>query len=329
MHIKASQVFAALAIAVASIAVTGCVTSPSSPSTLTLKVQPAGSVEVDPERMRNHVTALIGTSRPRNAANPLSLDQAAAYIGRELTGMGYTLYEQRFQVEGQAYKNLIVRYGPVSAPRVVIGAHYDVAGQGPGADDNASGVAGLIELARLVSQQKPNLGYQIEFVAYTLEEPPHFGNATMGSAVHAKALKQENARVRLMMSLEMIGFYSDAPNSQHLPPAFLRSGSFSSTGNFIAVVGRKGSNDPVGMVAQAMRLGSDIPVEAVAAPMVMGAGLSDQLNYWNEGYVGLMITDTSFYRNPNYHKPTDVPDTLNYTKMAEVVEGLYYALLAL
>lgn len=308
----------------------GCVSTASPPASLTLKAQPPAAVEVDPERLRTHVTTLIGTSRPRNSQNPLALDQAAAYVSRELGTAGYTIFEQRFQVDGQPYKNIIARYGTATTlPRIVVGAHYDVAGQGPGADDNASGVAGLIELARLVAQHKPTLGYCVEFVAYTLEEPPHFGESTMGSAVHAKALKQEGAGLRLMLSLEMIGYFSDAPKSQQLPPSFLRSGSFSSTGNFIAVVGRKGANDPIGLVAQAMRLGSDIPVEAVAAPMMMGAGLSDQLNYWNEGYLGLMITDTSFYRNPNYHKPTDLPDTLNYTSMAEVVEGLYYALLAL
>ncbi|MDX9973244.1 MAG: M28 family peptidase [FCB group bacterium] len=316
-------------VSVAWLTALGCVSTASPPTTLTLKAQPTAAVEVDPERLRTHVTALIGTSRPRNSQNPLALDQAAGYISREFAAAGYAIYEQRYQVEGQPYKNIIARFGPVTAPRIVVGAHYDVAGQGPGADDNASGVAGLIELARLVSQQKPALGYCVEFVAYTLEEPPHFGKPTMGSAVHAKSLKQEAARVRLMISLEMIGYYSDAPNSQQLPPSFLRSGSFSSTGNFIAVVGRKGATDPIGLVAQAMRLGSDIPVEAVLSSLLMGAGLSDQLNYWNEGYSAVMITDTAFYRNANYHKTTDLPDTLHYPKMAETVEGLYYVLLSL
>lgn len=308
----------------------GCVTAPPSlpPSAVTLKAAPGQPVEVDPRRLQAHVNALTGTSQPRNAQNVAALEEAAAYIAREFAAAGFPVYEQRFAVQGRTYKNLIVRYGPETAPRVVVGAHYDVAGSGPGADDNASGVAGLIELVRLVGQRRPPLGYRFEFVAYTLEEPPHFGETTMGSAVHARTLRNEGAPVRLMMSLEMIGYFSDQPGSQRMPPAPFRRGSFPNTGNFIAVIGRTGGEDPTAFVAQAMRAGSDIPVEPVNASMVL-AGLSDQLNYWRQGYPGVMITDTSFFRNPHYHKATDTPDRLDYTRMAEVVEGLYYVLLAL
>src|SRR5690606_38006008 len=141
-------------------------------------------------------------------ANIAALDEAAAYIANQFAGSGYAVYEQRFQLEALPYKNVIARYGPEKAPRFVIGAHYDVAGSGPGADDNASGVAGLLELARLVGQHRPQLGYQLEFVAYTLEEPPHFNKPTMGSAFHAASLKRQGVPVRGMISLEMIGYFS-------------------------------------------------------------------------------------------------------------------------
>lgn len=307
----------------------GCVTAPPVPAgPISPRVQQAGAVEVDPQRLRAHVLAMVGTAQPRNHANLAALEQAASYITAQFTAAGLPVYEQRYPVEGRPYKNVIARYGAENAPRIVVGAHYDVAGNGPGADDNASGVAGLLELARLVGQYRPPVGYAIDFVAFTLEEPPHFGEPTMGSAVHAATLRKDGAAVRLMISLEMIGFYSDQPGSQRMPPAPLRRGSFSNVGNFIAVVGRPGGNDPTATVAQAMRMGSDIPVEAVNASTLL-SGLSDQLNYWHEGYTGVMITDTSFFRNRNYHKPTDTPDTLDYNRMAEVVEGVYYVLLSL
>jgi len=316
------------ALPIIAVLAAGCVTAPPPVSgPVTLKAQPAGAVEVDPQRLRAHVLALTGTPLPRNADNVAILDQVAAYIVREFGAAGLPVYEQRYTVNGRQYKNVIARYGAATAPRIVVGAHYDVAGAGPGADDNASGVAGLIELARLVARHRPALGYGVDFVAYTLEEPPHFGEDSMGSAVHAKSLRSEGVRVRLMVSLEMIGYFSDRPGSQRMPPAPLRRGSFPNTGNFIAVVGRSDGSDPTAGVAQAMRLGSDIPVEAVNASQLL-SGLSDQLNYWQAGYPAVMITDTSFFRNRNYHKPTDTPDTLDYARMAEVVEGVFYAVLA-
>lgn len=308
--------------------VTGCVTTPAAVK-LTPKAMPTYPVEVSPQALQEHVQALTSLQPPRSAANVASLDAAAAYIRDRLLAMGYgSVLEQRFDVDGNTYRNVLVRYGTAGRPRLVIGAHYDVAGNLPGADDNASGVAGLLELARLVATNRPVLDYELELVAYSLEEPPHFGQPTMGSAFHARSLTQARTPVRFMISLEMIGYFSDQPGSQEIPPLVTRA-PLPTTGNFIAVVGRTGGTDPVAAVAQAMRFGANLDVQALSAPRMLGAGLSDHVNYWDQGYPAVMITDTSFYRNKNYHKPTDTPDTLDYARMAEVVEGVYYVVVAL
>jgi Zn-dependent M28 family amino/carboxypeptidase len=204
----------------------------------------------------------------------------------------------------------------------VVGAHYDTAGDQPGADDNASGVAGLLDLARLLAEHPPPL--RVELVAYTLEEPPAFRTERMGSAVHARALAQRGAKVRLMISVEMIGAFSDERGSQGYPPII---GLFyPSTANFIAVVAKWGQGGAVRAVASALRAASPLPVETLTAPrFVTGIDYSDHRSYWEHGYDAVMITDTSFFRNARYHTAEDTPDTLDYARMAEVVKGLHCA----
>src|SRR6266545_533742 len=170
------------------------------------------SLEVDPKRLERHVRKLCEEFFPRDAFHPESLDRAAAWIRSQLEESGARVSEQPFPVEGQSYRNLVASFGPETVERVVVGAHYDVWGELPGADDNASGVAGLIELAHLLAVAP--LSARVELVAFTLEEPPAFGSAAMGSAVHARSLREANARVRAMLSLEMIGCFSDQPGSQ-------------------------------------------------------------------------------------------------------------------
>ena len=220
-------------------------------------------------------------------------------------------------------------FGPQTKERVVIGAHYDSAGPLPGADDNASGVAGLIELAHLLGRApKASLNTSVELVAYTLEEPPFFATQHMGSAVHAASLKQQRVPVRLMLSLEMIGYFTDAPNSQRYPVAAMKL-TYPSVGNFIAVVGKIGQGATVQRIKEAMQSASSLPVQFLNAPSSLpGVDLSDHRNYWNAGYEAAMITDTSFYRNPSYHTAQDTPDTLDYQRMALVVEGIYAVALA-
>ena len=284
---------------------------------ITSKPQPS----VDSSILKAHVQKLSVDLSPRDERHRENLDRTADYINGELKSFGATVSEQPFRVEGRSFRNVIATFGPETAERVVVGAHYDVAGPYPGADDNASGVAGLIELGRLLSKQE--LKTRVELVAFTLEEPPFFRTTGMGSAVHAQSLKKGGVKVRVMFSLEMIGYFSDTPDSQEFPAAILRL-FYPSRGNFIAVVGRTGEGLLVRRVKRTMREASSLPVYSISAPsFIPGIDFSDQMNYWDAGYDGVMITDTAFYRNRNYHTENDTVEKLDYTKMAMVVQGVF------
>jgi Zn-dependent M28 family amino/carboxypeptidase len=278
---------------------------------------------IEPARLQAHVHKLSVELTPRDEGHLEHLDAAAAYIKNEFSQNTASVSEQPYRVQGKSYRNVIAQFGPDSAERIIVGAHYDAAGPLPGADDNASGVAGLIELARLLSRQPPRM--RVELVAFTLEEPPYFGTTGMGSSVHAESLRKENIRVRAMFSLEMIGYFSDAPKSQIFPAAFL-SAFYPSTGNFISVVGRLGDWSLVRRTKNAMRNATPLPVYSINAPrFIPGVDFSDQLSYWHAGYDAVMITDTAFYRNRNYHTADDTEEKLDYKRMAMVVEGVYAA----
>jgi Zn-dependent M28 family amino/carboxypeptidase len=256
-----------------------------------------------------------------------NLDRVAAYIKEELSQTTPHVSEQAYRVQGKTYRNVAAHFGPESEERIIVGAHYDTAGPLPGADDNASGVAGLIELARLLGRQQ--LPLRVELVAFSLEEPPYFRTTAMGSSVHAESLRNQNVQVRAMISLEMIGCFSDAPDSQHFPIGVL-SAFYPSKGNFIGVVGRLGDGLLARKMKSAMRDATPLPVYSINAPrFVPGVDFSDQLNYWNAGYGAVMITDTAFYRNRNYHTAEDTADKLDYKRMAMVVEGVYAAVMEL
>ncbi len=265
---------------------------------------------------------------PRNHKNLKSLDKAANFIEGKFAKYGYKPLEQSYKLNQLEYKNIIASFGPEEAPRFIVGAHYDVYGNQPGADDNASGVAGLLELARLFKVNNPSLNFRIDFVAFTLEEPPYFRTEKMGSYIHARRLYNNNVKVIGMVSLEMIGFFTDEPNSQRYPSILMKP-FYPSTGNFIAVVGDFNSSDLISHFKNNLNLTS-LNAQSLKAPsMVPGVDFSDHMNYWKFKYKALMITDTSFYRNQNYHKKTDTIDTLNFEKMAEVVKGVYWALISL
>jgi hypothetical protein len=277
----------------------------------------------DPERLRRHVQAIALELGPRDAEHPEGLDRVAAYVAAAFRGATADVAEQPFEVRGRTYRNVIARFGPATPERIVVGAHYDTAGPLPGADDDASGVAGLLELARLLGARPPAL--RVELVAFTLEEAPAFASVEMGSAVHAASLAREAARVRLMFSLEMIGYFTDAARSQAFPAPGL-SLVYPTTGDFIAVVGKLGQGGAVRRVANAMRAATPLPVEWIAAPRSLpGVDLSDHRSYWDRGWDAVMITDTAFFRNPHYHAATDVPETLDYARMAHVVTGVLAA----
>ena len=287
------------------------------------RAQPNPVRTVDPARLEAHVRKLAVELSPRDITHLENLDRAAVYIAGELTQAGGSVSEQGYRVENQSYRNVIARFGPDTPERIVVGAHYDACGPLPGADDNASGVAGLIELARLLGAHPPAL--RVDLIAFSTEEPPYFGTTGMGSSVHAQLLKKENVSIRAMLSLEMIGYFSDARGSQRFPAGIL-SAFYPSTGNFIGVVGRVSEGLLARRVKSAMTQASPLPVYSVTAPSVIpGVDFSDQRNYWHHGYSALMVTDTAFYRNLNYHTADDTAEKLDYKRMAMVVEGVYAA----
>lgn len=266
---------------------------------------------------------------PRDASHTDNLDAAAAWLRGELERTGAAVSEQTFEADGRTYRNVIARIGSDSSERIVVGAHYDTCGPQPGADDDASGVAGLLELARLLAATPPPLA--LELVAYAAEEPPYFATPHMGSAQHADGLARAGVRVRAMLSLEMLGYFSDEPGSQsylHLRPLL---GRRPDRGNFIAVVGDLENAELVERVTRAMRAaGGPVPVESLSAPSWLpGIDFSDQRSFWERGFPAAMITDTAFFRNPNYHEATDTPETLDYARMAAVVAAVHEAVWAL
>jgi len=291
------------------------------------RAHPNSERTVDPARLEAHVRKLSIELGPRDVDHIENLDRVAAYIKDEFSQTTPQVSEQVYRVQGKTYRNVVAHFGPESEERIIVGAHYDTAGPLPGADDNASGVAGLIELARLLSRQQPPL--RVELVAFSLEEPPYFRTTGMGSSVHAESLRNQNVQVRAMISLEMIGYFSDAPNSQSFPIAVL-SAFYPSKGNFIGVVGRLSDGLLARKVKSAMRSAAPLPVYSINAPQfVPGVDFSDQLNYWHAGYNAVMITDTAFYRNRNYHTAQDTAEKLDYKRMALVVEGVYAAVMNL
>ncbi len=283
--------------------------------------------DVSPERLQTHVQKLSEEFSPRSYLNTENLDRAAAYIKHEFEQAKGQVTEQPYKANGKNYRNVSAKFGAATNERIVIGAHYDVCEPLPGADDNASGVAGLIELAYLLN--KTELPMQVELVAYTLEEPPFFRSEARGSAVHAASLKKQGVQVRAMMSLEMIGYFSDEPNSQSFPNPVLRL-FYPSRGNFISIVGNFGQVNLVRKMKRTMQATTSLPVYSINAPgWLPGIDFSDHLNYWKNGFPAVMITDTSFYRNQNYHTAQDTLEKLDYNRMAQVVQAVHATILTL
>ncbi len=284
----------------------------------------AVGASVSPEALQAHVEKLAVEFHPRSHKFVRNLDRAADYIGEQLRRAGADVSEQAFAVKGKTYRNIIAEFGPDTGSRIVVGAHYDSYGDTPGADDNASGVAGLLELGRLLGQAE--LNRRFELVAYTLEEPPHFRTVNMGSVRHAYGHRKADSDIELMVALEMIGCFSDESGSQRFPSLLLRL-FYPDTGNFIGIIGSYGERKYIREFKAAMRGASDLPVYSMCAtratPMV---SFSDHASYWSNGFPALMITDTAFMRNHRYHRQSDLPDTLDYDAMSNVVIGVYGAL---
>ena len=205
-----------------------------------------------------------------------------------------------------------------------MGAHYDVCFDTPGADDNASGVAGLLELARLLKKNESHLNRTVELVFYTLEEPPFFGTDNMGSAKHAQKLKTDGITLDLMISIEMIGRFSNEEGSQSYPIDIL-SLMYPTTGNFIGIIGRTSDRKQIKNTYNVMKHGiqNKLSIESFSMPRVIpGVSFSDHYQYWDQGFPAVMVSDTAFLRNHDYHEKGDTSDKLDYQKMSFVVDGL-------
>ncbi|MDQ8004491.1 MAG: M28 family peptidase [Pedobacter sp.] len=279
----------------------------------------------DTTLVKKHLTNITKTAGYRNPENIAQLNAIANYIKTDFSKYSNTVSFQEHKVDGKTYKNVICSFGTENKQRIIVGAHYDVCGDQEGADDNASGVVALLELARQLKGQK--LNKRIDLVAYTLEEPPYFRTEHMGSYVHAKSLKDNKIDVLGMISVEMIGFFSDKANSQNYPVPEM-SKMFGNKGDYITLVSTAEKGKFVEEFSQHFKNSKTIKTEEFNAPRALpGIDFSDHLNYWNFGYSAMMITDTSFYRNKNYHKKTDKMETLDIRRMAKVIEGIYVALL--
>ena len=287
----------------------------------TFATSPLSNKHVAAAKLRDHVHVLAEKYAPRDYTHIDNLNRCADYIRMHFKQAGATSTTfQTFSKFGQEYKNVVALFGDPEQERLIIGAHYDAVTSTPGADDNASGVAGLIELARPIAKLKP--AQKIMLVAFSLEEPPFFDTAWMGSAVFAKSLLDARKGVRIMIALEMIGYFSDEPGSQAYPISLLKL-FYPDKGNFIAVVDQLFSNKARKMKV-IMRNNTEIPVRSINAPSVIpGVDFSDHKSFWQLGFPAVMITDTAFFRNKAYHTRHDTADRLDYERMAQVVYGIF------
>jgi len=280
----------------------------------------------DPNRLRTDVAFLTRDASPRDIQHPEKLELAATYIGAELSKAGVAVMSQPYDIRGRAFRNLIVRLGPDGPGALVIGAHYDAFGEtnvNPGADDNASGVAGLLEIARLLRGEP--LSRPLLLVAYCTEEPPYYHSESMGSAVHAASLRQSDSWPVGMVSLEMIGYF----NREQPWPSRLFGLAYPTRGDFIAVVGRWADRRLAREFRRGINGASTVAAYSYSGPAIAGSEASDHSSYWNEGYSAVMVTDTAFIRNANYHAPTDTLETLDFNRMAQVVTGVANAAMTL
>lgn len=279
--------------------------------------------EINTERLKKHVVTLSETFHPRNDMSLDNLNSCADYIAEHLRKAGGDVRFQEYTVNEREYKNVIAIFGAKSKEHIVIGAHYDSCGETPGADDNASGVAGLLELGYILQKYPPSA--TIELVAFTLEEPPNFASTTMGSYVHAKKAHEDKIKIPLMISLEMIGYFTDE-EIQEYPLAALKL-IYPTKGNYISVVSHFGNTKITREFKSAMRKATDLPVYSINAPRTLpGVDFSDHRNYWDYDIPAIMITDTAFYRNTEYHQKGDTADRLDYEKMGKVTIGVYNAI---
>lgn len=276
------------------------------------------------DRLMQHVRALAGDIGERNVFRPTGLRAAAAYIREVWTSQGLAVREEAFEVNGERCANLLVELADAVRPReiVLVGAHYDSVVGSPGANDNATGVAVLLELSR--SLRGVPLARTLRLVAFVNEEPPFFQTDQMGSRRHARQARARGDAIVAMISLETLGVYSRVPGSQRYP--FPLGAFYPSTGHFLGVVGNLGSRSLVREIVEHLAAVTDFPVEAAATvTWLPGVDWSDHWSFWQEGYRAVMLTDTALYRYAEYHTPADRPDVVTAREFARAAHGIIAA----
>ena len=266
-----------------------------------------------------HLSVDIGD---RGLILPQSLHAAQDYLSSYLREQGYTVVERPFVVDGETVSNLEATLDGTDGTlgQVIVGAHYDSVAGTVGVNDNGTGVAAVLEIARLMRQER--VWRTVRFVLFANEEPPYFQTAQMGSRVYAHELRKAGVAVSAMISIETIGFYSDEPGSQKYPPVL--NLFYPNKGDFIAFVGNTASRGLVRESVRGFRESTRFPTEGIAAPDdYLGIGWSDQWSFWQEGYPGMMVTDTAPFRYPYYHTANDTVDKVSFDRMARVVEGIH------
>jgi Zn-dependent M28 family amino/carboxypeptidase len=272
------------------------------------------------DRLRGHVEEFAGRIGERSLRRPRALEAAARYVEEALSAAGLEPRPEPFTVNGEAVRNVVAETrGGADAEIVLLGAHYDTVAGCPGADDNATGVAALIEIARACAGRP--LPRAVRFVGFVNEEPPFFQTAAMGSLRHARAARERRERIVAMLSLETIGYYADIAGSQEYP--FPLGTFYPDRGDFLAFVGNLRSARLVRRAVASFRRHAAFPSEGLAAPEFLpGVGWSDQWAFWQAGYPAAMVTDTAPFRYPHYHLASDTADRIDGERLARVVAGL-------
>ena len=269
--------------------------------------------------LRRHVELIAGDIGERHVGRISALNQAADYIESEFRSYGYEPQRESFIADSEEVSNIYAEIEGTNQEVVIIGAHYDTVPGSPGANDNTSGIAAMLELARLHRHEKSRP--TIRFIAFVNEEQPYFLTPMMGSQVHAERSSQKKEEIICMFSLETIGYYTNVPNSQRYPFPF--SMFYPSEGNFIGFVANLKSRPELNRAITAFRSKARINSEGLAAPRAIAdINRSDQVSFWRIGAPAIMITDTANYRYSQYHLPTDTPEVVHYPELAKVVVGL-------
>ncbi|MGN6545219.1 MAG: M28 family metallopeptidase [Aureliella sp.] len=280
--------------------------------------------------LRLHVDRLAGLIGARTLQKPKTIQATIGYIERQWSDMGYQTRRETYDALGDQAANIVVeRIGTKRPDEVILlGAHYDTVSTTPGADDNASAVAVLLEVSRLLTEYRSKR--TVRYVAFACEEPPYFNLDSMGSQYHARQSRMRGDKIVGMLCLEMVGYYSTAAGSQAVPPLIPRwlRRFFPRRGDFLAAVGNTSSWKLCWRFRRGFKRGArTMPLFSICLPeKINEIRLSDNSSFWDQGYPALMLTDTSFLRNPNYHQASDTPETLDYPRMTEVTLGVASAM---